>query len=261
MPHQVKKQGDDYKKSTWREQVVTVVPGDITTVYFDDTKPNHSSITNNTNQIVYVHTSPSVSATNHLLMVSPGSTKVLARPLGYYQIYLSAAVTETSKVRVESWEEKFTVNSVTQSMDMVQLGQMTGTVDISKMPPLSAGSNKIGSVDVTNPVTLGSSVIPPTEPIPTREAGMNDFRVGGLIVGLTSVAAKSGSSPLPNRRELTIYPPATGTVYWGKQGVKPSTGAPLTSNDSPITFKLHSQSPTIHLVSDNEVNVTVVEVS
>lgn len=91
--------GDDHKKSTWREQTVTVAPGDITTVYFDDTKPNHSAITNNTSQIVYVHERPSVSPTNYLIAVAPGSTKLLARPLGYHTIYLDAAVTQPEKVR------------------------------------------------------------------------------------------------------------------------------------------------------------------
>ncbi|MEW7063547.1 hypothetical protein [Bacillus inaquosorum] len=261
MPELIKQPGDDHKKSTWREQTVTVAPGDITTVYFDDTKPNHSAITNNTSQIVYVHERPSVSPTNYLIAVAPGSTKLLARPLGYHTIYLDAAVTQPEKVRVESWIEKFTASSIPQSIDTVQLGQMTGTVDISTLPPLAAGDKHIGSVEVDKPITLGGSNIPATQPVPTREAGMNDFRVGGVSVGVTPVMAKSGSSKLTNRRELTIYPPNSGVIYWGKQGVETTTGAPLTSNDSPLTFKVHSQSPDVYLVADTETVVTIVEVS
>ncbi|MDN4185434.1 hypothetical protein [Bacillus subtilis] len=201
------------------------------------------------------------SCTNYLIAVAPGSTKLLARPLGYHTIYLDAAVTQPEKVRVESWIEKFTASSIPQSIDTVQLGQMTGTVDISTLPPLAAGDKHIGSVNVDNAVTLGGSAIPQTQPIPIREAGINDFRVGGVSVGVTPVLAKSGTNPLTNRRELTIYPPESGVIYWGKQGVASTTGAPLTSNDSPLTFKLHSQSPDVYLVADTETVVTIVEVS
>ncbi|MEC3696403.1 hypothetical protein [Bacillus subtilis] len=210
---------------------------------------------------MYVHERPSVSPTNYLIAVAPGSTKLLARPLGYHTIYLDAAVTQPEKVRVESWIEKFTASSIPQSIDTVQLGQMTGTVDISTLPPLAAGDKHIGSVNVDNAVTLGGSAIPQTQPIPIREAGINDFRVGGVSVGVTPVLAKSGTNPLTNRRELTIYPPESGVIYWGKQGVASTTGAPLTSNDSPLTFKLHSQSPDVYLVADTETVVTIVEVS
>lgn len=258
MPKEV---GQDYKKSTWREQTVTLQVGDVTPVYFDDTKPNHAAIVNNTNQNLYVHTSPSVGPNNHLLAIAAGQTKVFARPLGYTIMYLYAAVNSPASVRIESWEEKFTVNSIPQSMDIIQMGEVTGNMDIRSLPPLPQGSNVIGKVGIDGGVTLEGTSIPQTQPVPIREAGLNDFKVGGCVVGLTSVPARAGANMFPNRREVTIYPPDTGKIFWGKAGVTPATGAPLTSNDSPLTFKVHDKSPEIYLVAENEVNVVVVEVS
>ncbi|MFD9896513.1 hypothetical protein ACFWY9_44790, partial [Amycolatopsis sp. NPDC059027] len=94
MPELVKQPGDDHKKSTWREQTVTMLPGDITTVYFDDTKPNHSAITNNTSQIVYVHERPSVSPNNNILSVAPGTKNLFALPLAYNKKYNDSAIVQ-----------------------------------------------------------------------------------------------------------------------------------------------------------------------
>ncbi|WP_434785674.1 hypothetical protein [Bacillus velezensis] len=251
------------KKSKWREQTVTLLPGAdvVTTVYFDDTKPNHAAITNNTEQIIYVHTSPGVSENKWLIFVTPGTTKVLPRPLGFHELFLSTTLTEKGTARVESWEEEFSVKSVPQTMDIVQLGQMSGDVGITKMPPLPAGDKHIGNVSIDGTVSLGDCSIPQTSPIPTREAGINDFRIGGLSISTTAVECKSGSAVFPNRKELTIYPHDTQTIYWGKKGVTTGTGAPLTPNDAPITFKLHNASPSIYAVCDNDVTVRVLEVS
>ncbi|KAA0817053.1 hypothetical protein EI975_21190 [Bacillus licheniformis] len=257
MPKEV---GQDFKKSTWREQVVSLAFDDVTTVYFDDTKPNHASITNMATTILYVGLSPNVSKDNFLLIVSPGQTKVFARELGYHTLYLKAS-SGGEKIRIESWEGKFSASSIPQSLDVVQIGEMSGQVDVTSLPPLPKGTNNIGKVTIDGGATLVGSSIPDTEPVPIREAGMNNFRTGAVMVGVTSVPAMSGSSPLPNRREITVYPPETGVIYWGKPGVTTGTGAPLTSNDSPITFKVHDLSPDIHLVSDNEVKIHVVEVA
>lgn len=60
--------------------------------------------------------------------------------------------------------------------------------------------------------------------------------VNALTVTTGQVELKAGSSDLAGRKQLIVYPPAAGTIYWGSSGVTSSTGAPMTSTSQPLSF-------------------------
>lgn len=60
--------------------------------------------------------------------------------------------------------------------------------------------------------------------------------VNALTVTTGQVELKAGASALTGRKQLIIYPPAAGTIYWGSSGVTSSTGAPMTSTSQPLSF-------------------------
>lgn len=97
--------------------------------------------------------------------------------------------------------------------------------------------------------------------IPTRYAGVTDFVTGALSVGGTPVEVKAGPIPLAGRRQLVIYPPDAGTVYWGKGTVSSSIGAPLKSTDGPLILDLEPDQPvSVYLINDGTArSVRVVE--
>ncbi|WP_155758704.1 hypothetical protein [Bacillus pumilus] len=80
-------------------------------------------------------------------------------------------------------------------------------------------------------------------------------------MGSTASLAAVGTSAFPNRKQLTIYPPEQGRIFWGKQGVTPETGLPLTSLDAPLSLPVSPLTPAIYVVSEGSVTVQVLEVS
>lgn len=86
--------------------------------------------------------------------------------------------------------------------------------------------------------------------------------VNSLTVTTGQVELKAGASALSGRRQMVIYPPNAGTIYWGATGVLSSTGAPITSTSQPISFDFDPNTYVpLYAVSDGtNRTVQVVEV-
>lgn len=63
-----------------------------------------------------------------------------------------------------------------------------------------------------------------------------DFRTGAVTVGNTAIELKAGASTMAGRRQLIIYPPSAGRIYWGTATVTAANGAPLNAGDPPLVF-------------------------
>lgn len=96
----------------------------------------------------------------------------------------------------------------------------------------------------------------------TRPTGLKDFAHGSVTVSSTPVELKAGQTPLPNRLQLIVYPPSSGTVYWGKNTVSQANGAPLSAGDPPVVFDFDpNKYVAIYAISDGTDRVVkVVEV-
>jgi hypothetical protein len=244
---------------TWREQNVNLTLNGVTTIYFTDTRPNHIVINNNTNNPFFVGTSPLVSPSFHELLVPAGATKIFATPHGLSQLYLYYAGSEPAKTLIKSFEAPFTPQSISQSQDVINVQQLTGVMDVASLPPLPAGNNHIGSVDIANGITVTGSQIPDAQAIPVRNAGTTALATASLTI-LNKMEITTGDPNLVDRKQLIIYPPDTGTLYWGNDSVTVATGAPLRPGDSPLIFDFDPNNPLkIYGVSDTTVTIRVVE--
>lgn len=246
------------KKSNWREQSLSLYESFLA-VSFKDTEPNYIYITNNGDTNLYIKSTANVSETAYNLIVPPQGRKLFARPNPFNEVYVYGTV--GTPFVVESFASAFDPANLDQTTETMTLGQFNGEVAVTSLPSLPAGGNKLGSVSIDGGVVLNGSNLPDSSALPMRTAAINDFKYGGLIVGSSATLAAVGTSAFPNRKQLTIYPPEQGRIFWGKQGVTPTTGLPLTSLDAPLSLPVSPLTPAIYLVSEGSVTVQVLEVS
>lgn len=89
--------------------------------------------------------------------------------------------------------------------------------------------------------------------------GITQLETAALSVTSTPIEAKAADAPLAGRKQLLIYPPATGQVFWGTETVTSNNGAPLRAGDAPLDFLISDQLK-VYLVSDGtDRDVRVVE--
>jgi hypothetical protein len=112
------------------------------------------------------------------------------------------------------------------------------------------GSNGATNVNVKNFPSNQNVTLTNTE-IPIRSSGLADFTNGSVTVTSTQVELKVGTSPMSGRKQMIVYPPSSGTIYWGKSGVTPENGAPLSAEDDPLIFDFNPNVPiSVYAVSD-----------
>lgn len=280
---------------TWREQRVRLGTGKVTSIGFEDTRPNHVNIVNNTQSPIYIGFNSVVSNTMYEYMVLPSATKLIARPRSFLSLYAVQYGSSSVQIKIESYQDEFTGSSISQSAEIVTTDKFLtetvitklpplspstnkiGVVDVSGLPALPAGTNKIGSMDVSSLPSLptGSNKIGVIDvaSLPQLPAGTN--KIGGVDVkelpplpagtnkiGLVDVsnqidtrlnqiktkAIKVTSTPTPvslglvNRKQLILYPPDSGLIYWGTNTVNDRDGIPLKYNDSPVVFDINENS-------------------
>lgn len=96
--------------------------------------------------------------------------------------------------------------------------------------------------------------------LPVELPGIEDFVTGALTITATAVELKVGASVLTGRKQLIIYPPTAGTIYWGASNVTSANGAPLTVGDLPLEFSFANDTVKVYAVSDGtDRNIRVVE--
>lgn len=93
----------------------------------------------------------------------------------------------------------------------------------------------------------GIPLFSPTNPGYIKESGISSFKTASVTITST---VKELTAGLSNRNKLIVYPPTSGTIYWGTSSVTSSNGAPLKSGDSPIEFPLNDTTLKIYAVSD-----------
>lgn len=111
-------------------------------------------------------------------------------------------------------------------------------------------------------VTLYGSTIPDSQALPIRSAGLSQAPVTGAVtVTATQVELKAGTTRLTARKQMIVYPPMAGKIYWGPSGVTVATGAPLAAGDPPVVFDFDpSVDVAIYAVNDGtDREVRVVE--
>lgn len=119
----------------------------------------------------------------------------------------------------------------------------------------SYGVNNTVKVTTSDPNT-GDPIDPRTSP------GIKGLVTGSVTVGSSPVELRAGTAQLSGRRQMIVYPPDSGTIYWGNSNVTTSTGAPLNSTDDPIVFDFEPSSPYfVYAITTGSANVRVAEIS
>jgi hypothetical protein len=245
---------------TWREKDISLIPNDVTEINFD-TSPNHIVFNNPTSNPVYVAITSSVSPNYYEMLVPAGSTKMFARANGVNQIFVYHASVGIDVIRVVSFVEEFKATSIAQSSEVVNVSQLTGDMNILSLPSLPTGNKTIGDVTVNGGVSLTGATIPDIQAIPTRNAGITGFATASVTVQSTAKKLFTEASEMVGRKQLIIYPPSVGIIYWGTSTVTAGTGIPLTVGDAPLSFDFDPNSPlSIWVINDGtDRDIKVVE--
>jgi hypothetical protein len=135
-------------QESWREQDIVLNDNAPTEVAFLQTEPNHIVLSNPTSNPMYVSESANVSPTFHEMSIPSGGFKMFAKPKGMRRIYIWHADAGEDKVHIISFNDDFNPQSIAQTQETVTTQQLTGTMDISSLPPTPAGNNHIGEVAV-----------------------------------------------------------------------------------------------------------------
>jgi hypothetical protein len=148
-------------QESWREQDIVLNDNAPTEVYFRETEPNHIAIMNPTSNPMYISESMNVNPNFHDMSIPSGGFKMYAKPKGMKRIYIWHADTGEDKVHIVSFNDTFSPQSIAQTQETVTTQQITGTMDISSLPPFPSGTNTIGSVGVTSlpPLVPGTNNI------------------------------------------------------------------------------------------------------
>ncbi|MCM3598709.1 hypothetical protein M4D55_23400 [Metabacillus idriensis] len=86
--------------------------------------------------------------------------------------------------------------------------------------------------------------------LPVKAVPIKDMAIADITVTGTAAEIKAGSSALANRKQIMLYAPSAGTIYWGKSGVTSATGLPLAAGSAPLILDVDSSSPKLYAVSD-----------
>lgn len=143
----------DSRTKTWREQRVPIHGNDLSTVYFNDTTPNHVLISNSSSATLYVGVNGNVNSQSYDLAIPPYATKLLMSMLPYNRIYIFNSGIDRTDVSLKSWVDEFNSAAIAQSMEMVGGGQngLLGIVEVNNiLSPLPSGHNVIGGVRIAN---------------------------------------------------------------------------------------------------------------
>ncbi|MGE7954914.1 hypothetical protein [Lysinibacillus xylanilyticus] len=257
------------KQQTWREQVLQPQDGIATPVYFDDTRPNHVIITNHSQTDLYVSFDAGVSKNLYQYTIPAGATKVIAKPIPFYNLYV-IRYGSLGFFNVYSYVDEFSASSISQTLETTATQEIhVGELAISELPPLPKGNNTIGSVDVNRlpPLPEGSNKIGVVELSSgainvNNDNGLSNFKTGVMTVTGVATPVKIGASILANRKQLIMLPPTAGTIYWGHDStVTAATGIPLSATDGSVSFDIKSDSRlAIYAVSDGtDRQIKVVE--
>lgn len=93
-------------------------------------------------------------------------------------------------------------------------------------------------------------------PLHTQAQPLRNLLTGSLTVTSTAVELKVGAARMSGRRQVILYAPSAGTVYYGTSGVTSGTGLPISAGQEEIYFDVDDSSPALFVVSDG-INRTV----
>jgi len=166
--------------SSYREQIVTILPGQVHTVQFSDTQPNHYYINNLSTSDVYLGITKLPNPTKYDLYVGPSEQRVTGREKGVQQIYLHNDSANPATVELTTFAKPFDPTillSVSQqsgsaarpssniitgfTASLPQGFNHIGSVRVDDLPPIPAGTNTIGKVIIPEPIIIGA--MPPIE--------------------------------------------------------------------------------------------------
>lgn len=166
--------------STYREQQVSIKAGEVRTVQFSDTMPNHFYINNLSTSDVYLGITMLPNTERYDLYVGPSEQKITGRDKGVQQIYLFNNSPNNATVMLTTFNKAFdptilistsvqggttsrpTSNVITGFTAPLPNGNnKVGRVDVESLPELPEGDNVIGKVIIPEPVIIGS--MPPIE--------------------------------------------------------------------------------------------------
>lgn len=88
---------------------------------------------------------------------------------------------------------------------------------------------------------------------------MKAFETNAVTVTAAAVELKAGATTMAGRKQLIVYPPDAGTIYWGNSGVTAATGAPLKAGDLPIEFNVSEIVKVFSVNDGTDRSVRVVE--
>ncbi|RJO94687.1 hypothetical protein D3D03_16350 [Exiguobacterium sp. RIT452] len=170
----------DIQLSTYREQQVTILPGQTFTVQFSDTMPNHYYINNLSTSDVYLGITMLPNTERYDLYIGPSEQKITGRDKGTQQIYLYNDSPNPAAIMLTTFTKAFdptilisasaqagtasrpSSNVITGFTAPLPNGSnKVGRVDVESLPELPEGDNVIGKVIIPEPVIIGS--MPPIE--------------------------------------------------------------------------------------------------
>lgn len=107
------------------------------------------------------------------------------------------------------------------------------------------------------PVDVQFSSLPTTNPLPVSVVGsLTNMSTGVITVTTGQIELTNGMS---GRKQLIIYPPSVGTIYWGMSGVTSGTGIPLAAGGTPVVFNFAISFQVFAVSDGTNRNVSVVE--
>lgn len=75
-------------------------------------------------------------------------------------------------------------------------------------------------------------------------SNVTDYVSAKLTVTSSVIELKAGSTAMSGRKQLIIYPPTVGTIYWGKLAdVQVGNGVPLSAGGSTVTIDIDPTNP------------------
>ncbi|WEG14160.1 hypothetical protein PU629_07285 [Pullulanibacillus sp. KACC 23026] len=121
------------------------------------------------------------------------------------------------------------------------------------------GVNNTALITMANPGD-GSPIDPRSAP------GLKGLATGSVTVGSSPVELRAGTAQLSGRRQMIVYPPDSGTIYWGNANVTIDNGAPLVGGktadganiNDPIIFDFDPSYPySVYAITDGSSSVSV----
>lgn len=92
-----------------------------------------------------------------------------------------------------------------------------------------------------------------------KSESISGLDTAALTITSTAKELKVGTVTMVGRKQLFLYPPATGKVYWGTSTVTSATGIPLVAGDSPVEFVINDKVKVFAVSDGTDREVRVVE--